>query len=458
MEKLWNGRFSSETDKLADIFNSSLPVDKKMYRQDITASIAHASMLVKCDIIPKEEGDKIINGLKDILQDIDKGILKIDNAEDIHMFVESELTRRIGEAGKKLHTARSRNDQVVTDFKMYIKDSILEIKRELKSFINTLLSISSKNLYTYMPGFTHLQKAQPITLAFHLCAYAEMFYRDLMRYDCFYKQINVCPLGSGALAGTTYPIDRRYTASLLGFADITMNAMDAVSDRDYVCEYLFNASMVMMHLSRFSEEIIMWASDEYKFIELSDSFSTGSSIMPQKKNPDMAELVRGKTSRVYGNLMAMLAILKGLPLAYNKDLQEDKDLVFQTESVLLQSLTIFNKMLQKTVFNKKNMKKSAMNGYTNATDFADYLTKKGLPFREAHNITGKLVSYCVNRRKPIEKLPLNILKEFSNVIEEDIYSNISLKSVVGKRDVDGGTAPSAVKKSISRLKKAIIKC
>lgn len=455
MAKLWSGRFETDTDKLADEFNTSLPVDKKMYKQDILASIAHAKMLSKCGIISDEDGSKIIGGLAEILEDINSQKLIIENAEDIHMFVEEQLTQRIGVAGKRLHTARSRNDQVVTDFKLYIKDSITDIKSQIKAFIDDLITIAQKHLNTYMPGFTHLQKAQPITLAFHLMAYAEMLLRDLKRFDSSQERLDYCPLGSGALAGTTYPIDRKYAATEMGFTDITNNALDAVSDRDYVAEYLFNASLTMTHLSRFAEEIINWASNEYKFIELSDAFSTGSSIMPQKKNPDMAELVRGKTGRAYGNLMSILSILKALPLAYNKDLQEDKDLFFQTEEILIKSLVIFQKMLTTATFNKQNMKKSAQSGFTNATDFADYLTKKGVPFREAHEITGKLVSYCIQKNKPIEKHNLSKLKEFSSLIEEDIYNQISIKTLVEQRDVEGGTAPNAVKMSIKKIKKAL---
>lgn len=457
MSKLWNGRFTIETDKLADEYNTSLPVDKIMYKQDISASIAHARMLGKCSIISEKEAENIINGLSAILLDIESGTLVIQNAEDIHMFVEAELTNRIGVTGKKLHTARSRNDQVVTDFKLYIKDSIVIIKEEIKAFINDLTILSKEHLSTYMPGFTHLQKAQPITLAFHLMAYAEMLYRDLQRFDNSQKLIDTCPLGSGALAGTTYPIDREFVAKELGFKNPTNNALDAVSDRDYVAEYLFNASLCMTHLSRLAEETINWASNEYRYIELSDAYSTGSSIMPQKKNPDMAELVRGKTGRVLGNLVAMLSILKALPLAYNKDLQEDKDLLFQTEETLLKSLMIFRKMLTTATFNKKNMKKSATNGYTNATDFADYLTKKGIPFRESHEITGKLVAFCIKNNKPIEKLSIEKLKTFSTLVEEDIYEKLSLKTLVNERNIIGGTAPIAVKKAIRKMKANIKK-
>ncbi len=451
MKKLWDGRFSLNTNKLADEYNNSLHIDKKMYKQDISASIAHTKMLAKCQIISAEDSRQIIDSLKSILYDIEHNQLVIQNAEDIHMFVEQELINRIGSVGKKLHTARSRNDQVVTDFKLYIKESNVFIQQKIIALIDTLIDLSLKHLDTYMPGFTHMQKAQPITLAFHLMAYAEMFFRDLSRFSDSQKRLDECPLGAGALAGTTFNIDRKFVAQQLGFSDITRNALDSVSDRDYVTEYLFNASIVMMHLSRFAEEIIFWASNEYRFIELSDAFSTGSSIMPQKKNPDMAELIRAKTSRVYGNLMAMLSILKALPLAYNKDLQEDKDLLFQTEETLINSIIIFQEMLVSASFNKENMAISAINGFTNATDFADYLTKKGLPFREAHNITGKLVAYCIKTSTPIEKHSLETLKEFNSLVEEDIFEKLSLKTLVENRDIDGGTAPNAVKNSIAKL-------
>lgn len=451
MAKLWNGRFELESDMLADKYNTSLPVDKRMFEQDIMASLAHAKMLEKCEIISTEECNSITNGLNSILFDIKNKTLPIKDAEDIHMFIEEELTRRIGYAGKKLHTARSRNDQVVTDFKLYIKDSILSIKKEIRNLITVLISLSKNHIYTIMPGFTHMQKAQPITLAFHFMAYAEMFYRDLQRFDDSLKRIDICPLGSGALAGTTYSIDRNFVAFQLGFSSITNNALDGVSDRDYVVEYLSNCSLCSMHLSRFAEEIICWASNEYQFINLSDAFSTGSSIMPQKKNPDMAELARGKCGRVYGNLISMLSILKGLPLAYNKDLQEDKDLLFQTEDIMMDSLKIFAKMLMTASFNKRKMKRSAINGYSNATDVADYLTKKGMPFRDSHNITGKIVAYCIKNNTPIEKIPIEQLKEFSNLFEDDIYEKISLETLIEQRCIDGGTSPTSVKKSIKVL-------
>lgn len=456
MEKLANSRITAPGHVLADEFNTSLPVDKRMYAQDIFASIAHATMLEKCGIISPDEGKKIKEGLNSVYEDIKNGVLEMKDAEDIHMFVEEELTKRIGNAGKKLHTARSRNDQVVTDFKMYIKDANTAAIEKIKGLIGVILNISSKNLKTYMPGFTHMQKAQPVTLAFHLTAYAQMFLRDIERFSDCYKRADVCPLGSGALAGTTYPIDRKLTASLCGFSSVTENAMDAVSDRDYAAEYIFAATMTMTHLSRLAEEVIIWASDEYRFITLSDAFSTGSSIMPQKKNPDMAELVRGKSGRVIGNLVAMVTILKGLPLAYNKDMQEDKDLVFQTEEILLKSLAIFAPMLETATFNAQIMKKSASKGYTNATDFADYLAVKGIPFREAHGITGKLVLYCIENSINIEDTPLNKLKEFSPAVEIDVFDFLKMSNVVARRNLIGGTAPEAVKKQIKSIQKKLL--
>lgn len=452
MSKIWKARFDKDIDELADEFNSSLPVDKKMYGQDILASAAHAKMLGKCGIIPTEDADKIIDGLNEILEDVQKGALIIQDAEDIHMFVEQELTMRIGEAGKKLHTARSRNDQVATDLRLYAKDSINAIKKELVSFIQTLIDIAQKNIYTYMPGFTHMQKAQPITLAFHLMAYANMFFRDLKKFNNAYDILDECPLGSGALSGTTYPIDREFTAKELGFSRLTLNAMDAVSDRDFVADFIYNTALTMIHLSKLAEEVITWASDEYRFIELSDSFSTGSSIMPQKKNPDMAELTRGKSARALGNLTSILAVLKALPLAYNKDLQEDKELFFSSEEILLKSIKIFNKMLSTATFNKERMLKSAKRGHSNATDFADYLTKKGVPFREAYQITGKLVNHCIKQDTTIEEMPLSELKKFSILVEEDIYQKISINTLVEQRKFKGGTSPEAVESSIKILK------
>lgn len=451
MTKLWGARFSLESDSLADEFNTSLPVDKNLYKEDITASIAHARMLGQTAIISAEDALSIINGLEEIKNDIDKGNLIIADAEDIHMFVEQELTKRIGDAGKKLHTARSRNDQVVTDFKLYVLKSIDEVITELKNIINILIKLSRDNLETYMPGFTHMQKAQPITLAFHLMAYAEMFERDLSRFSEAKKRTSICPLGAGALSGTTHPIDREMTAKELGFSFISDNAMDSVSDRDFVVDYIYNSNMVLMHLSRLSEEIITWASNEYQFIELSDAFSTGSSIMPQKKNPDMAELVRGKAGKMLGNLTSILAILKGLPMAYNKDLQEDKAIFFDTEEILLKSIVITYKTLETSKFNKARMLESAKKGFTNATDVADYLVKKGMPFREAYQVSGKIVSHCIKDNIFIEEMELTALKAFSPLFEEDIYQAIDIKELVAKRNSIGGTSPLMVKKSIENL-------
>lgn len=455
MSLLREGRFNKEPSALAAEYNNSLPIDKKMYKEDINASIAHAKMLKKCGIISEADGDKIVGGLLEILSEIQSGKLVMENAEDIHMFVETELTKKIGIAGKRLHTGRSRNDQVVTDFKLYIKSSIFEVNDCIKTLINSLITISEKHLETYMPGFTHMQKAQPITLAFHLMAYAQMFLRDYDRFSDCLKRLDLSPLGSGALASTTYPIDRKYFAEEIGFSGITENAMDAVSDRDYAAEYIFAATMTMTHLSRFAEEVIAWASDEYRFIEISDEYSTGSSIMPQKKNPDMAELVRGKTGRIIGNLVAITTVLKGIPLAYNKDLQEDKDIVFQTEETLINSLKIFSEMLLTAAFNKERMLSSAIKGYTNATDFADYLVKKGSTFRDAHIITGNLVRFCIESNTPIENQPLDVLKRFSPLVDEDVYVAIDIKTVVNGRNVYGGTAPEAVRVQIENLKEKI---
>lgn len=451
MTKLWSGRFSLEQDELADLYNTSLPIDKNLYSEDITASIAHAKMLAKCKILPENEVVSIIDGLKTILVDIETKKLIIEDAEDIHMFVEAELTKRIGAVGKKLHTARSRNDQVVTDFKLYIKKANTQAVEKLKELISVLIKICEHNLNTIMPGFTHMQKAQPITLAHHLMAYCEMFYRDITRFLDADKRLDYCPLGSSALAGTTYDIDRDFVAKELGFNTYTNNSMDGVSDRDYVLDYLYNATTTFIHLSRFAEEIIMWASNEYRFIEISDAYSTGSSIMPQKKNPDMAELIRGKSGKALGNLVAMATILKGLPLAYNKDLQEDKSIFFDTEENLLRSIVIMTKMLDTSKFNEKIMEESAKKGFTNATDVADYLVCKGLPFRDAHAVSGKLVAYCILNDKFLEELSISVYKQFSHLFEEDLYNKIALHTLINGRNSDGGTSPVAVKKSLNNL-------
>lgn len=437
--KLWGGRFTKETNQLVHNFNASISFDQKFYQQDIRGSIAHVTMLTKQGIISKEESEQIIDGLNGIRSDIEQGTLVIDgSSEDIHSFVESHLIERIGEAGKKLHTGRSRNDQVSLDMKLYTRDEIMEIKSLLQALLSELHVIMKNNLDTYMPGFTHLQKAQPITLAHHFGAYFEMFKRDLGRLNDIYERMNYCPLGSGALAGTTYPLDRAYTASLLDFYGPTYNSLDSVSDRDYVIELLSALSTIMMHLSRFSEEIIIWNSNEYRFVEIDDAYSTGSSIMPQKKNPDIAELVRGKTGRVYGALMSILTIMKGLPLAYNKDIQEDKELTFDAIDTVKSCIALFTGMIKTMSFRKDVMEASAKKGFTNATDAADYLVNHGVPFRDAHGIIGELVLYCINKNCSLDDLSLEEFKQVSPVFEEDIFKAISLKNCVEKRNTIGG--------------------
>ncbi|KAI4453770.1 argininosuccinate lyase [Holotrichia oblita] len=451
-QKLWSGRFEKNTDNLAHEFNKSLDFDFKLYKYDIAGSIAHCTMLSECKIIEKAESDKIIAELKAIEKDIDSGKLTKNDAEDIHMFIEGELIKRIGETGKKLHTARSRNDQVATDFRMYIKADINCIKELLKALIDKLIVISEENLNTIMCGYTHLQKAQPTTLAHHLTAYCEMFLRDYERFsDCF-KRVNILPLGICALAGTTYPINRKRVAELLGFDGVTNNSIDGVSDRDFVAEFLFCCSMVSMHLSRFCEEIILWSTDEFKFIKIDDAFSTGSSIMPQKRNPDIAELIRGKTGRIYGNLFNILTVLKSLPLAYNKDMQEDKISVFDSEETIINSLLVFTKMLSSITFNKEVLKNSAYSGFTNATEVADYLVKKGVPFRSAHEITGKLVLYAEKSNKKLEELTLADYKKHSDIFKEDIFGAIDIINAVNNRKLEGGPSESSVKKSIENIK------
>lgn len=452
--KLWSGRFVKEGSKLADDFNSSLPFDFRLYEQDIKGSLAHAAMLKDTKIITPAEFDKISEGLTQILSDINDGALLPDNSEDVHMFIEAELTRRIGDTGKKLHTARSRNDQIATDMRLYAAEAVGNIKTLLIKLNRQLIMTADANINTYMPGFTHMQKAQPITLAYHLMAYAEMFTRDIERLNDSLKRIKVLPLGSCALAGTPHPIDRENVRTRLGFELVSRNGMDSVSDRDFVCEFIFNASMIMMHLSRFSEEIITWASDEYRYIEIDDSYSTGSSIMPQKKNPDMAELIRGKSGRVYGDLMAILTILKGIPLAYNKDMQEDKEVFFDAEDTVIKCLEVLTGMLQSIKFNKERMRESAMSGFTNATDAADYLVGKGVPFRTAHEVTGKLVLYAISKNKRLEDLTLDEFNNFTynkRIFEKDIYEKLSLQTVIRSRRSEGGTSPEAVRVSIDKL-------
>ena len=450
MAQLWGVRFTKDTDQLVYNFNASISFDQKFFHQDIEGSIAHTVMLAKQKILTEEEKDAIVKGLTGIREDVDAGKLQITSAyEDIHSFVEANLIDRIGDAGKKLHTGRSRNDQVALDMKLYTRDEISNVDDLLKDLLAELLIIMKENTETYMPGFTHLQKAQPITLAHHMGAYFEMFKRDRSRMADIYKRMNYCPLGSGALAGTTYPLDREYTASLLGFEGPTLNSMDSVADRDYLIEFLSALSTIMMHLSRFSEEIIIWNSNEYKFIEIDDAYSTGSSIMPQKKNPDIAELVRGKTGRVYGALMSLLTTMKGIPLAYNKDMQEDKELTFDAIDTVKGCLALFTGMIRTMKFNKDIMEKSAMHGFTNATDAADYLVKHGVPFRDAHSIIGHLVLTCIEKGKAIDEMSIEELKEISDVFEPDIYDAISLKTCVEKRLTIGAPSKTSMEQAIA---------
>lgn len=444
--KLWGGRFTKQTDKLVHNFNASISFDRKFYKQDIDGSIAHVTMLAKQQILTDEERDTIVAALNDIKNEIEAGTLEISPAyEDIHSFVEAMLIERTGETGKKLHTGRSRNDQVALDMKLYTRDEITECDALLRELLSVILSIMKENTETFMPGFTHLQKAQPLTLAHHFGAYFEMFKRDRSRLADIYKRMNTCPLGAGALAGTTYPLDRAYTAELLGFDSPTLNSMDSVSDRDYLIELLSALSTIMMHLSRFSEEIIVWNTNEYQFIELDDAYSTGSSIMPQKKNPDIAELVRGKTGRVYGALMSMLTTMKGLPLAYNKDMQEDKELTFDAIDTTKGCIKLFTGMIQTMKINKPAMAKSARNGFTNATDAADYLVKHGVPFRDAHGIIGQLVLYGIENNKALDDMTLEEYKAISPVFEEDIYEAISLETCVNTRNTIGAPGVEAMK-------------
>lgn len=444
--KLWGGRFTKQTDKLVHNFNASISFDQKFYKQDIDGSIAHVTMLAKQQILTDEERDTIVAALKDIKNEITEGTLEISPAyEDIHSFVEAMLIERTGETGKKLHTGRSRNDQVALDMKLYTRDEIKECDALLRDLLTVIFSIMEENTETFMPGFTHLQKAQPLTLAHHFGAYFEMFKRDRSRLADIYKRMNTCPLGAGALAGTTYPLDRAYTAELLGFDGPTLNSMDSVSDRDYLIELLSALSTIMMHLSRFSEEIIVWNTNEYQFIELDDAYSTGSSIMPQKKNPDIAELVRGKTGRVYGALMSLLTTMKGLPLAYNKDMQEDKELTFDAIDTTKGCIKLFTGMIQTMKINKPVMAKSARNGFTNATDAADYLVKHGVPFRDAHGIIGQLVLYGIENNKALDDMTLEEYKAISPVFEEDIYEAISLETCVNTRNTIGAPGVEAMK-------------
>ncbi|OUP63713.1 argininosuccinate lyase [Drancourtella sp. An177] len=449
MAQLWGGRFTKETDQMVYDFNASIGFDKRLYRQDIEGSRAHVKMLGKQGILTQEEVEAILSGLDSILEDVEGGRLPITNQyEDIHSFVEANLIERIGDAGKKLHTGRSRNDQVALDMKLYVREEVKRTDGLLKDLLQELLAIMEGNLSTYMPGFTHLQKAQPITLAHHMGAYYEMFRRDRTRLSDIYRRMNVCPLGSGALAGTTYPLDREYTAELLGFAGATLNSMDSVSDRDYLIEYLAALSTIMMHLSRFSEEIILWNSNEYRFVEIDDAYSTGSSIMPQKKNPDIAELVRGKTGRVYGALMSLLTTMKGIPLAYNKDMQEDKEMAFDAIDTVQMCLPLFTGMIATMKFQNSVMEESAKKGFTNATDAADYLVNRGVPFRDAHGIIGKLVLLCIEKGCALDDLSMEEYKEASQVFEEDIYEAISMETCVGKRLTKGAPGMEAMQEAI----------
>ena len=453
---MWAGRTSAITEKIADDFNSSIRFDSRMYKEDITGSMAHAAMLSAQGIITEKESDSIIDGLQTILDDIESGALPIDlEAEDIHMFVEQVLTQRIGEAGKKLHTARSRNDQVALDTRLYLRNETDEITEKVRKLVEVIVKKADENKAVILPGYTHLQRAQPITFGHHLMAYAMMFLRDLDRLKDSRKRLNVSPIGSCALAGTTYNTDRYFEAEKLGFDGICMNSIDGVSDRDFCAELISCISLIMMHLSRFSEEIILWSSWEFKFVEISDSYTTGSSIMPQKKNPDMAELVRGKTGRVYGDLMATLTMLKGLPLAYNKDMQEDKESVFDACDTVKMCLDVFTGMLSTVSVCADNMKKAAQKGFINATDLADYLVRKGLPFRSAYKISGGIVADCIKSGEVLETLPIEKYKEYSELIEEDVYSEISLEACVEKRISVGGTCVDSVIKQIEFVKSKI---
>ena len=450
--KMWAGRFSKELNKEVNDFNSSIRVDSRMYKEDITGSMAHAFMLGKCGIIKEEEADLIIKTLEEILNDLENGKLEIDyEAEDIHMFVEEVLTKRIGAVGKKLHTARSRNDQVALDFRMYTKNEIINIKGLVKSLIETIIFISKQNIDLIMPGYTHLQRAQPILLAHQLMAYANMLKRDLDRLNDCYKRTDYMPLGSAALAGTTHNIDRFVVQEKLGFENVTLNSIDSVSDRDFAVELASAISLIMMHLSRFSEEIILWCSWEFKFMELDDSYATGSSIMPQKKNPDITELVRGKTGRAYGNLIALLTMLKGIPLAYNKDMQEDKELLFDSIDTVKECLSIFIPMLKTATFLKDNMYNAAKKGFINATDLADYLAKKGMPFRDAYKLTGNIVRDAISNNETLDTIKIEKYKEYSELIDSDIYHEIDLRNCVDKRLSFGGTSKEMVLKQIELL-------
>ena len=458
MAQLWGGRFTKATDQLVYDFNASIGFDQRFFAEDIMGSKAHVKMLAKQGILTEKERDEILVGLESIKKDVADGTLAITaEYEDIHSFVEANLIERIGDPGKKLHTGRSRNDQVALDMRLYTRTQVEHTQELLRHLLTTILSIMEKHTETIMPGFTHLQKAQPITLAHHMGAYFEMFKRDVQRLEDIHERMNYCPLGSGALAGTTYPLDREYTAELLGFYGPTLNSMDGVSDRDYLLEYLSAMSTIMMHLSRFSEEVIIWNSNEYRFIEIDDAYSTGSSIMPQKKNPDIAELVRGKTGRVYGALMALLTTMKGIPLAYNKDMQEDKEMAFDAMDTVNGCIQLFDGMLETMTFREDVMEKSARHGFTNATDAADYLVGKGVPFRDAHGIIGRVVLYCIDKGIAIDDMSLEELKEFSEVFEEDIYDAISMYTCVNKRLTIGAPGKETMEKEIAACREFLEK-
>jgi len=453
--KLWGGRFSGQTDEQAGSFHSSIAFDSRLYRQDIKGSIAHAQMLGKQGIIPKQDAEAIVKSLEGILTDIESGALKIDgNAEDIHSFVEAEIVSRIGDSGRRLHTGRSRNDQVALDMRMYVKEEIDLTAGLLDKLISMLLNGAKKHTASIMPGYTHLQKAQPVTLAHHLLAYCQMFKRDCERLKGCRERTDEMPLGSGALASTGYPLDREFVREKLGFSRITANSIDAVSDRDFCAEFIFCLSLVMTHLSRFCEELVLWSTDNFSFVEISDAYATGSSIMPQKKNPDMAELIRGKTGRVYGSLTTLLTVMKGLPLSYNKDMQEDKEAVFDAVDTVKACLSVFCGMFESITFNTENMYKSALGGYTNATDAADWLVKKGLTFREAHEITGRLVLYAINKKARLDELTLDELKSVSPVFDETVYRAISVEACVNARNLPGGPAEKAALQAIEQLSKS----
>ena len=454
--KLWGGRFTKSTDGLVDDFHSSISFDQRLAEQDIAGSIAHATMLGEQGIIPMEDAEKIVEGLKGILADVRAGKIEwMVDAEDIHMNVETILTQRIGEAGKRLHTGRSRNDQVALDVRMYAKLAAGETIAMLEDLLDAILTIAQDNLHTIMPGYTHLQKAQPITLGHHMMAYAQMFLRDRERFRAAYRAADVMPLGSGALAGTTYPLNRERVAELLGFSRISQNSLDGVSDRDFLLDYLSAASICMMHLSRFCEELILWNTNEFRFVEMDDAFATGSSIMPQKKNPDVAELIRGKTGRVYGDLMGLLTVMKGLPLAYNKDMQEDKEAFFDARDTLVKGLTVFTAMLRTVTFHKDNMEKGASGGFTNATDCADYLVKKGVPFRDAHAVVGRLVAHCLDEGKALLDLTLPELQAFHPAFEQDVFDDLSMLACVEKRRIPGAPAPDMVQRAIDQAREQL---